>query len=176
MRETRVGNWVLISSLNDAKTVSREDLRQLYGWRWQVELDLRAIKTVMQMDVLRCKSPAMVVKEVAAHLLAYNLVRSVMAQVANQAGCTPRELSFKGALQQLRAFEEQLRHGAYHRIAWLCEVLVTGIARMKLPHRPGRVEPRAVKRRSNSTRLMQPRAVLKTQLQAQRDRQMAAAA
>lgn len=176
VRETRVGNWVLISSLKDARTVSRTDLGQLYGWRWQVELDLRAIKTVMQMDVLRCKTPAMVVKEVAAHLLAYNLVRSVMAQAAHQAGCTPRAVSFKGALQQLRAFEEQLRHGAYHRIAWLCEVLVSGIARMKLPHRPGRVEPRAVKRRSNPTRLMKPRAVLKAQLQTQRDRQMAAVA
>lgn len=173
VRETCVGNWVLISSLYDAKTVSREDLSQLYGWRWHVELDLRAIKTVMQMDVLRCKSPAMVVKEVAAHLLAYNLVRSVMAQAADRAGCVPRMISFKGALQQLRAFEEQLRHGAYHRIAWLCEVLVRGIARMKLPHRPGRVEPRAVKRRSNPTRMMQPRAVLKAQLKTQRDRQMA---
>jgi hypothetical protein len=53
----------------------------------------------------------MVVKEVAAHLLAYNLVRSVMAQAANKVNCTPRQLSFKAALQQLRAFEERLRHG-----------------------------------------------------------------
>jgi|GEM_PF-6787673 len=76
-------------------------------------------------DCHRIVPTAMVIKEVAAHLLAYNLVRSVMAQAANQAGCTPRELSFKGALQQFRAFEEQLRHGAYHRIA--CCVAVRGV-------------------------------------------------
>ena len=66
-------------------SVSRTELDPLYGWRWQV--DLRAIKTVMQRNVLRCKTPAMLVKEVAAHLRAYNLVRSVMAQAAHQAGC-----------------------------------------------------------------------------------------
>lgn len=170
IRETRVGEWVLISSLNDAKAVTRQDLNELYGWRWHVELDIRAIKTVMQMDVLRCKTPQMVVKEVAAHLLAYNLVRSVMAQAANRIGCKPRQLSFKGALQQLRAFEEQLRHGAYARVASLCEVLISAVAQMKLLHRPGRVEPRAVKRReANSTLLTQPRHLLRAKLQAQRD-------
>ena len=126
VRETRVGEWILISSLKDDKAVSRRELNELYCWRWHVELDFRAIKAVMQMDVLRCKTPAMVVKEVAAHLLAYNLVRSVMAQAACRVGCLPRQLSFKGALQQLRSFEEQLRHGAYTRTAWLCEVLITG--------------------------------------------------
>jgi hypothetical protein len=116
---------MLISSLKEAKTVSRQELNTLYCWRWHVELDFRAIKSVMQMDVLRCKTPEMVIMEVAAHLLAYNLVRSVMAQSARQAGCLPRQLSFKGALQQLRAFEEQLRHGAYNRVVWLCEVLMS---------------------------------------------------
>jgi hypothetical protein len=170
IRETRVGQWVLISSLNDAKAVSRQDLNELYGWRWHVELDIRAIKTVMQMDVLRCKTPQMVVKEVAAHLLGYNLVRSVMAQAANRIGCKPRQLSFKGALQQLRAFEEQLRHGAYARVASLCEVLISAVAQMKLLHRPGRVEPRAVKRReTNSTLLTQSRHMHRARLQVQRD-------
>ena len=174
MRETRVGEWILISSLKDPKAVSRRELNELYCWRWHVELDFRAIKAVMQMDVLRCKTPEMVVKEVAAHLLAYNLVRSVMAQAASRVGCKPRQLSFKGALQQLRAFEEQLRHGAYARIVGLCEVLIAGVGQLKLLHRPGRVEPRAIKRRSkNLTFLTQLRGVLKAQLQAQRDRKMA---
>src|ERR1035437_4085011 len=124
----------------------------------------------MQMDVLRCKTPQMVIKEVAAHLLAYNLVRSVMAQAASRIGCKPRQLSFKGALQQLRAFEEQLRHGAYAPVASLCQVLISGVAQMKLLHRPGRVEPRAVKRReTTSTLLTQPRHLLRAKLQAQRD-------
>jgi Transposase DDE domain len=173
VRETRVGEWTLITSLKDAKAVTRQDLNELYCWRWQVELDLRAIKAVMQMDVLRCKTPEMVVKEVAAHLLAYNLVRSVMAQAASRVGCLPRRLSFKGALQQLRAFEEQLRHGAYTRMVWLCDVLISSVGRLKLLHRPGRVEPRAIKRRSkNQPFLTQPRGVLKAQLQALRERKM----
>ncbi len=75
-----MGDLVLITSLKDAQSVSRQDLSELYGLRRHVELDFRAIKAVMQMDVRRCKSPLMVEKEVAAHLLAYNLVRSVMAQ------------------------------------------------------------------------------------------------
>jgi hypothetical protein len=88
----------------------------------------------------------------------------------------PKQLSFKGALQQLRVFEEQLRHGAYTRVIWLCEVLIAGVAKLKLPHRPGRVEPRAIKRRSkNLPFLTQPRGVLKAQLQAQRERKIAGA-
>jgi len=175
LRETRMGRWVLISSLLDAGSVSRQELGRLYGQRWQVELDLRAIKAVMQMNMLRCKSPAMVVKEVAAHLLAYNLARSVMAQAAHGAGVRPRELSFKGALQQVRAFTVQLHASCASTMAWLHERLVSAIGRLLLPTRPGRVEPRAVKRRPKNTPfLSQPRAVLKAQLQASRARAMAA--
>lgn len=106
MREVRVGGWTLVSSLTDAKQVDRQELLALYHSRWQVELDLCAIKAVMQMDILRCKSPPMVQKEIAAHVLAYNLVRSVMAKAAYLAGLLPRQLSFKGALQLLRALSK----------------------------------------------------------------------
>ena len=174
LRETRVGGWVLISSLLDASRVSREELSRLYDLRWQVELDLRAIKAVMQMDVLRCKSPAMVAKEVAAHLLAYNPARSVMAQAAHGARLSPRELSFKGALQQLRAFALQLHSYGTRAIKRLHALLLTCIGRLLLPKRPGRVEPRAVKRRpKNMISLTRPRAILKAQLQASRARSMA---
>lgn len=175
VRETRVGGWTLITSLKDARAVSPMQLNELYGWRWNIELDLGAIKTVMQMAMLRCKTPEIVAKEVAVHFLAYNLVRSVMAQAAHRVNCKPRELSFKGAMQQLRAFEVQLRHSAFERIVWLCDVLISCVGKIKLPCRPGRVEPRAVKRRSkNHSLLTQPRAVLKAQLQAQREITMAA--
>ena len=69
VRETRMGDWILITSLKDAQAVSPVQLNEIYGWRWHVELDLRAIKSVMQMEMLRCKTPEMVVKEVAVHLL-----------------------------------------------------------------------------------------------------------
>lgn len=159
LRECRVGGWILVSSLCDASTVSKQDLCALYGWRWHIELDFRAIKAVMQMDVLRCKTPAMIEKEIAAHLLAYNLVRSVMAQAAALTTLLPRQLSFKGALQQLRAFERNVRHGKHPLIDQALDYLLRGIAKLKLPHRPGRVEPRAVKRRGkNLPFLTKPRA------------------
>jgi len=173
VRETRMGEWILITSLKDAQAVSPVQLNEIYSWRWHIELDLRAIKSVMQMEMLRCKTPEMVLKEVAAHLLAYNLVRSVMAQAANRVRCLPRQLSFKAAMQQMRAFEEQLRHGAQTHLRRLCEVLISAVGQVKLPHRPGRVEPRAVKRRSkNHAHLAQPRSALKAQLLVLRELKM----
>jgi len=165
LRECRVGGWILVSSLCDADTVSKRDLHKLYGWRWHIELDFRAIKAVMQMDVLRCKAPAMIEKEIAAHLLAYNLVRSVMAQAAALTTLLPRQLSFKGALQQLRAFERNLRHGKCAFVGQALDALLIGIAQLRLPIRPGRVEPRALKRRGkNQPFLTRPRAQERTRL------------
>ncbi len=71
MREVRVGGWILVTTLADAGEVSKRELFELYCARWQIELDLRSIKTVMQMEVLRCKSPQMVCKEIAVYMLAY---------------------------------------------------------------------------------------------------------
>lgn len=82
IREVHVGGWTLVTTLTDAQSVSKHELHDLYHARWQVELDFRSIKTVMQMDVLRCKSTQMVEKEIAVHLLGYNMVRAVMAQAA----------------------------------------------------------------------------------------------
>ena len=175
LREARVGGWILVSSLCDARAVSKQDLLQLYRWRWQIELDFRSIKSVMQMDILRCQTPAMVVKEIAAHLLAYNLVRAVMAQAACIACVLPRRLSFKATLQQLRAFEQGLRHRRHANLRQAQEAIILAIGRRKLPHRPGRVEPRAVKRRPNNHPIMtQPRAVLRAHLQQLQQQHLAA--
>ena len=174
VRETRSGEWILITSLSDVKAVSARELNALYTWRWHVELDIRAVKTMMQMEHLRCKTPEMVVKEVGAHFLAYNMVRSTMAQAACQANCPPRTLSFMAAMQHMRAFGQQLWLATSERAIYLADALIRAIAKMKLPHRPGRSEPRAVKRRPKPHALLtQPRAVLKAQLQAQRDINMA---
>ncbi|MEX2468713.1 MAG: IS4 family transposase [Pseudohongiellaceae bacterium] len=171
MREVRVGGWTLVTTLVDAKEVSKPELLELYRARWQIELDLRSIKTVMQMEVLRCKSPQMVCKEIAVHMLAYNLVRAVMAQAAHLGKVLVRQLSFKGALQLLNAFEVSLRHCPQGRLALRHEHLLAGIAQMKLPHRPGRVEPRAVKRRPKPQQMLtKPRQVLRAILLEQRQR------
>src|SRR6187431_2530682 len=84
-------------------------------WRyhgWQIELDLRSLKSTMQMGELRCKTPEAVRKEVWAHVLAYNLIRTVMAQAAARREVEPRSISFKGALQTLEAFQPLLEQGA----------------------------------------------------------------
>lgn len=171
MREVRAGGRILVTTLRDPATVSKPALAALYDSRWHIELDLRAIKTVMQMDVLRCKTPVMVEKEIAVHLLAYNLVRTVMAQAAYTAHCLPRQLSFKSALQLLNAFEMSLRHYPYERLRKHQSVLICGMARRKLLHRPRRVEPRAVKRRTMQHALLtKPRHVLRARLRHQQQR------
>jgi hypothetical protein len=165
MREARVGAWTLASSLLDARAVSKQDLLGLYRSRWQIELDLRSIKAVMQMDILRCKSAQMVCKEIATHLLAYNLVRAVMAQAASRTTVLPRQLSFKAAMQLLRAFEQNLRHCPRQRLARQHAHLLGAIARLRLPHRPDRVEPRCVKRRTHTHPLLtKPRSVERQRL------------
>jgi len=175
MREVRAGGWTLVTTLSDAQAVSKQELFALYRARWQVELDLCSIKAVMQMDVLRCKSPQMVAKEIAVHLLAYNLVRAVMAQAAYLGQVLPRQLSFKAALQLLRAFEENLRHCPRGRLTIRHAYLLAGIAQLRLPHRPGRVEPRAVKRRPKQHHLLtQPRHILRERLLKQQQMHIAA--
>lgn len=165
MREARVGGWTLASTLIDPKQVSKRELFTLYRQRWQVELDLRSIKNVMQMDILRCKSPEMVEKEIAAHLVGYNLVRTVMAQAACLSALLPRQLSFKTALQLLNAFEHNLRCCPRGRLASRHASVLGSIAQARLPNRPGRVEPRAIKRRPKSQPLLtKPRQVLQKEL------------
>lgn len=171
MREVRAAGRTLVTTLVDAGTVTKPTLAELYAMRWQVELDLRAIKTVMQMDILRCKTPTMVEKEIAAHLLAYNLVRAVMAQAAAIHHVLPRQLSFKTALQLLNAFEMNLRHGSQRRSTTRQDSLLAALARQRLPHRPHRVEPRAVKRRPKQHWLLRkPRYVLRERLYREQQR------
>lgn len=175
VRECRVGGRTLVTTLTDARATPKPELTALYRSRWQVELDLRAIKAVMQMDILRCKTPTMVEKEIAAHLLAYNLVRAVMAQAACAHNVLPRQLSFKAALQLLNAFEINLRHCPRRGLAMRHAPLLAGLAQRRLPHRPDRVEPRAVKRRPKPHRLLtKPRAVLRERLIKLPERRVAA--
>jgi hypothetical protein len=128
-----------------------------YGWH--IELDLRSLKTFLQMDVLRGHSPAMVRKEIWVHVLAYNLIRKVMAQAAQAHQLSPRQISFKGTLQTLNAFCDCLRACAPEALTPLCRCLLAAVARHRVGNRPGRLEPRAKKRRAKPYRLLnQPRA------------------
>src|SRR3954468_8925599 len=95
-RESRAGVFKVVTTILDG-SVDGGQFGDLYERRWSGEVDIRAIKVTMQMDVLRCKAPAMVHKEIWAHVLAYNLLRTVMAVAAAEGGIEPREVSFKGA-------------------------------------------------------------------------------
>lgn len=100
-KDNRVEQFRVITTILD-ESISGGSIGDLYERRWQGELDLRSIKSVMRMDVLRCKSPEMVGKEVWAHLLAYNLLRTVMAVAAARSEVEPRQISFKGASRRSR--------------------------------------------------------------------------
>src|SRR3954451_8732076 len=97
-----------VNSLLDPEAFPRPVVERAYRARWNAELDIRSIKQTMRMDVLRCLSPAMIRKEVRAHLLAYNLVRGAMAEAARRQDVAPRLLSFQGARQVLEAFRGEL--------------------------------------------------------------------
>jgi hypothetical protein len=116
----------------------------------------------MRMDVLRCKTPAMVEKEIRAHLLAYNLPRTVMAVAASGHGIEPRAVSFKGAKQAVTAFAPKIEAARPSDRPALIDALLTAVAYHRVGNRPGRWEPRARKRRPKpGARLTQPRAIAK---------------
>ncbi len=167
----RVKELIAVTTLGDDASYGREEILDLYHERWHAEIDLRSIKTQMKMEVLRCKTPEMVRKEIWAHLLAYNLVRTVMAQAAAEHGLTPRQISFAGALQTLNEFRTALLQASAAALPELTRRILTAIARHRVGHRPGRVEPRKVKRRPKGySRMLRPRAEERAKLRRGRRR------
>jgi hypothetical protein len=156
-RTKRVRELVIVTTLTDPTAHPAGELGGLFRRRWDAELDLRALKTEMRMEMLRTKSPEMVRKEVAMHLLAYNLIRGIMAEAARVAGVEPRRLSFKGAVHTVRSFEAGHLYDP-GRIATDLPRLVELLGRKRVGGRPDRSEPRAVKRRPKPyPRLTMPR-------------------
>jgi hypothetical protein len=153
----RVDELVLVTTMLDAEGYTKGDLAGLFLQRWNIELDLRAIKCEMQMDVLRCQSPEMVEKEVWMHLLAYNLIRGLMASAAEAHGKRPRQLSFKGTLQALDTFRDVLGLVSPADRPRVVEALLGVIAASEVGDRFGRVEPRAIKRRPKPHKLLKER-------------------
>jgi Transposase DDE domain len=150
----RVHEIVLVTTLLDSIEYTKEELADLFLKRWNIELDIRSIKIVMQMDVLRCKSPDMVEKEIWVHMLAYNIIRAFMATAAMKNGAKPRELSFKGTMQAIAAFRESMRTADPERRAELEEAMFVVIGYDRVGDRPGRVEPRCKKRRPKPYRML----------------------
>jgi len=144
VREVKVGGRILVTTMRDTRQAPKQELSRLYLKRWNAELDLRNLKTTLRMEVLRCLTPPMVQKELWIHLLAYNVIRILMAQAAHSSGMHPREISFKHTVQ---IWTE-----------WACRSVMVMpdtnlfrlIAQVKIGNRPGRIEPRVRKRRPKS--------------------------
>jgi hypothetical protein len=169
VREVKVKGVIIVTTLLEPVQISPEELGRLYAMRWNIEVDFRTLKTVMNMDVLRCKSPNMVEKEIAVYFLTYNLVRWAMVRAARLAQVCVRELSFTGARRLIRVFACHLSEGIKEARNHLASALLKGIARCVLPKRPGRIEPRAKKRRPKPLPLLTvPRSVARAQIRAQR--------
>jgi hypothetical protein len=161
----RIKELVIVTTLLDADSYSKDDLTDLYNERWHVELDLRSIKTHMAMDILRCKAPDRVRKEIWTHFLAYNLTRKAMAQSAWEHGVLPRQNSFMGAVQTLNEFRMLLVQASPRQHAERAQIIFAAMVTHRVGHRPDRCEPRAVKRRPKPLRyLTTPRAVARAQL------------
>jgi Transposase DDE domain len=157
-KDNRAQQFKVVTTILDA-SIGGGQIGDLYERRWSGEVDIRSIKSTMGMGVLRCKTPEMVQKEIWAHLLAYNLLRTVMAVAASVNEIEPRQVSFTGAKQVLTAFAPKIEAARPEDRAALIDALLTAVAYHRVGDRPGRWEPRAKKRRpTHNARLMQPRA------------------
>lgn len=157
VRELRTGGKTLVTTLLCPKDTHKSALKALYRSRWHVELDLRNIKSTLGMERLSCQTPTMAIKEMWAYLLGYNLIRLMMAQAALVTDRRPRQLSFKHTLQLWIAWGH---HGPAidHDETW--DPLLVLIAQQRVGNRPGRIEPRAIKRRPKPYSLLtKPRAI-----------------
>lgn len=153
----RSQSLIVVTSLLDYGVYSRKDVALLYRRRWSVELELRDIKCTMQFGILRRKTPAAVRQELWTGILAYNLVRQSMLQSALEAGCQPYQLSFAASMQMLTntwvlaAVPPMVTISARERLIALR--ILNGHTH-RVANRPNRIEPRAVKRRSNPIALL----------------------
>jgi hypothetical protein len=156
---------IIVTTLIDAKVYTKAKLAQLYQWRWQVEVDLRHVKTTLGMEMLRAKTPEMVRKEIYVHLMAYNLLRTVMWQAGKQAGACPVRISLQGTRQHFGHFCCHLYQASPKKRLQLYDTLLKVVTDKLLPERPYRYEPRLKKQRPKPYGwIQQPRNLLKRKL------------
>jgi hypothetical protein len=147
-RGFRTRKIILVTTLLDPEKHPAQELAELYARRWNIELYFRHIKTSMKMETLRCKTPAMVQKEILMHLTAYNLIRCLMLEAGAVYGVSVARISFKGSVDAVRQYSAELmRARSRKQKTALYQDLLEALARDLVPERPNRSEPRAVKRR-----------------------------
>jgi len=155
----RTKSFHIITTLTDSSIYSAKDVADLYFRRWDIELFFRDIKTTMGMDILRCKSPSMIRKELLMHFIVYNCLRLLMLKAADKADVPVRLISFKASVQALRQWEPLLKSElSPQEQTRLLSLLYDSIAASVICSRPGRREPRCTKRRpKNYQRMTRPR-------------------
>ena len=147
IREFAVNGRIYVSTLLNAKSFHKQELAMLYKQRWKIELDFRSIKTNMGMEMLRCKTPDMVRKEIAIHLLAYNIIRGNLTQAASLHEKIPRQLSFRSAVQLVIQASKQMVSLIGKRLTSALRKLLEAIASTAIGKQKRKSQPRAVKRR-----------------------------
>jgi len=166
----RVDEVFVVTTLLDHKAYRACDIAELFHRRWDIETDFAHLKTTMQLEFLRTRTPDMVERELWAHLLAYNLIRSLMWEAGLRRRVSPTGLSFKAAIQEMMALWPFTAAAARRRdLTDFYDTLLHSIGFHRLPQRPHRCEPRVRKRRAKNYRLMtKPRHLYHEELQKQR--------
>lgn len=167
MREFKVNGIVYISTFLDSSTYPKKELHQLYKRRWEVELHFRSLKSHMGMDRLSSTTPSMVRKEIGIHLLAYNIIREFMVDGGRKKGALPTKISFKGTLQLINQFSPYFISSQKDKKEALYSHMLQLIVKNEVGKRPGRVEPRAIRRRTQAF------PTLKTDRKAEKERLVA---
>jgi hypothetical protein len=161
----RVETLIVVTTLSDPQAYSKEDIAELYGYRWNAESDVLQIKRTLHLGHVRCTSPEMVRRELLVTLLAYNLIRKVIATAAAVHAKPPRHLGFTLACQTVLASWMLLSTGSCRDAGAMYTTMLAHIAANKVADRPGRIEPRVLTRRRHRYPLMQqPRRQLRAQL------------
>ena len=150
VREFKAGGKTMVTTLSCHKRYPKEALKTLYKSRWHIELDIRNIKDTMGINVLSCKTPEMAIKEIWVYLLAYNMIRLMMAQSALLADITPRNISFKHCLQIWLVYMQSSQGSDDENLELLFQIMT----QQRVGNRSGRIEPRAVKRRPKAYPLL----------------------
>lgn len=165
VREFKVDRKVYVTTFLNNKKYHKKELAKIYELRWHLEINLKSIKETMDMDMLSCKTPEMVRKEIGIHFLAYNFIRIIMAEACVQHDVMPNQVSFKGTIQLLNVFMPHFIKSSKRENKIMYDELLKKIVKNKIGNRPGRVEPRAVKKRPKPfDTLNKPRIVEKARL------------
>jgi hypothetical protein len=166
IREFKVNGNIYVTTLLSHKKYHKKELANIYELRWHLEINLKSIKETMSMDMLSCKTPEMVKKEIGVHFLAYNFIRIIMAEACFRYKAMPNKVSFKGTVQLLNKFMPHFINSSNSQSKMLYAELLKNILKNKIGNRPGRVEPRRVKRRAKPFDILnRPRFIEKAKLE-----------